>query len=72
MIEGISLSETETNKIRNDHAIKVFDDKVLGKIPGYKLAKTLLVWNQEVDSEIKEAKKEMLLVALCRFYLDMT
>lgn len=63
MIKGIALTEEEIKKIRDGHAIKTFDDKVLGKIPCYKLAKSLLVWNKEVDKEIKEAKKEVLLVS---------
>lgn len=64
-INNIKLSDEEVNEIRDSHAIKVFDDKVLGKIPGYKLAKSLLTWNSEVNTEIKNAKKEMLLVNCC-------
>jgi len=64
-LENLKLSEEENEKIRNGHAIKVFDDKILGKIPGYELAKTLLSWNKEVNEEIKNAKKEMLLVNCC-------
>lgn len=43
----------------------MLDDKVLGKIPGYKLAKSILDWNKYVNNEIKNAKKEMLLVNCC-------
>jgi hypothetical protein len=64
-LNDMKLTDEEITKIRDSHAIKVFDDKVLGKIPGYKLAKSLLTWNSEVNSEIKNAKKEMLLVNCC-------
>ena len=61
----IRLSEENEGQVRNTHAIKVFHDQVLGKIPVYKLAKTLITWNKEVDHEIKNAKKEILLVNCC-------
>jgi hypothetical protein len=61
----LKLTEKEIEEIRNGHAIKILNDTILGKVPGYKLAKTLLCWNKEVDKEIKNAKKEMLLVNCC-------
>ena len=61
----IQLSDNEEEIIKNSRAIKVFDDQVLGKIPGYKLAKTLITWNKGVNNEIKDAKKEILLVNCC-------
>ena len=64
-LNNLKLTKEDIEKIRNSHAIKVLDDKIFGKIPGYKLAKTLLIWNKEVNEEIKNAKKEMLLVNCC-------
>ena len=64
-LSKLKLIEEEIENIRDGHAIKVLDDKILGKIPGYSLSKTLLVWNKEVNNEIKNAKKEMLLVNCC-------
>ncbi len=61
-LDEIRLSDEEINELRDKHAIEVFNDNVLGKIPGYKLAKKLLTWNSSVDKTIKEAKKEILLL----------
>jgi hypothetical protein len=61
-LEQIVLSEEEEAKIRDKRAIRVLHDKVIGRIPGYGLARCLLKWNAEADREIKDAKKEFLLV----------
>jgi hypothetical protein len=61
-LNAIILTDDEADEIRNKRAIKVLHDNVLGKIPGYKLARCLLTWNAEADREIKNAKKELLLV----------
>lgn len=64
-LSKLKLTEEEIRRIRDGHAINVLDDKIFGRIPGYKLAKTLLDWNKEVNEEIKNAKKEILLVNCC-------
>lgn len=61
-LEQIVLSNDEEAEIRDKRAIKILHDKVLGKIPGYELARCLLKWNAEADREIRDAKKELLLV----------
>ena len=61
-LNQIVLSEEEEAAIRDKRAIKILHDKVLGKIPGYSLARCLLKWNSEADREIRDAKKELLLV----------
>jgi len=62
ILKDISLSNKDENTIRNARAEKVFVDDILGEIPGFKFAKTLLTWSSEVETEINEAKKEILLV----------
>lgn len=62
-LQTIVLTDEEVNQLRDGRAVKVLHDSVLGKIPGYKLARCLLTWNEEADREIKNAKKELLLVS---------
>ena len=61
-LKNISLTNKDKNVIRNARAGKIFVDDVLGEIPGFKFAKTLLTWSSEVEKEVNDAKKEILLV----------
>lgn len=60
-IDGIAMSEKEKNILKDEHAKKVIKDKVLGSFSCGDLISTLLDWNNEVNEEIKEAKKNVLL-----------
>jgi len=58
-LDKITLSEEEINSLRDEHALEVLNDKILGNIPGYTLVNKLLTWNDSVDKQIKNAKKEI-------------
>ena len=60
-LEKIILSEEEEDAIVTSKTIKTIRDKALGLFKLGDIVKTVLNWNEEVDKDIKEAKKELLL-----------
>lgn len=60
-IESIRMDKTDEIKIRNDHAKKVIKDRVLGLFSCGDLIGTLLDWSDEVNEEITNSKKNVLL-----------
>ena len=60
-LEKVVLSEEEEKAIVASKTIKTIRDKALGLFKLGDIVKTVLDWNEEVDEDIKEAKKEFLL-----------
>ncbi|MDK2978828.1 MAG: hypothetical protein PWP52_1542 [Bacteroidales bacterium] len=60
-LEKVSLSGEEENSIVAEKTIKTIRDKVLGLFKIGDVINTLINWNDEIDKDIKEAKKEFLL-----------
>ncbi|MBI3501316.1 MAG: hypothetical protein HY063_05925 [Bacteroidetes bacterium] len=60
-IEEIKLPPDEEGKIVADITQKTIRDKVLGLFKIGEIINTVLNWNEKVDSDIKDAKKEILL-----------
>lgn len=60
-LENIKLNEEEEDAIVTSKTIKTIRDKALGLFKLGDIVKTILNWNQEIDNDIKEAKKEFLL-----------
>ncbi|TKF21351.1 hypothetical protein FCV43_11035 [Vibrio genomosp. F6] len=60
-LEDIKLSQEEKDLITVSHTKKIVLDKCLGMFKVGELASTLLNWNESIDREFKEAKKEHLL-----------
>lgn len=60
-LEKVSLSEEEESSIVASKTIKTVRDKALGLFKIGDIVNTLINWNDEVDNDIKEAKKEFLL-----------
>jgi hypothetical protein len=61
LIDSMRLSEAEQTNCAAKHARKVIRDKALGLFKFGEIINTLLNWNDTVDKEIREKKKEMLL-----------
>lgn len=60
-LERIKLDKEKEEAIRASKTVKTIRDKVLGLFKLGDIVKTVLEWNEEVDKDIKEAKKEFLL-----------
>jgi len=60
-LEKVKLSEEEVESIVASKTIKTVRDKALGLFKIGDIVNTLINWNEEVDKDIKEAKKEFLL-----------
>lgn len=60
-LENIKISEEEENEISKNHAKKFIRDKALGFFKVGELISEIIKWNESVDEDIKEAKKEYLL-----------
>lgn len=60
-IENVKLTQEEENSILASKTIKTVRDKVLGLFKIGEVVSTLINWNEEVDKDIKDAKKELLL-----------
>ncbi len=60
-LENIKLNEEEEDAIVTSKTIKTIRDKVLGLFKLGDIVNTVLNWNEEIDKDIKEAKKEFLL-----------
>lgn len=67
-LQEIKLSEEEEKKIISEKTIKTIRDKTLGMFKIGEAINTLLNWNEEIDTELKNAKKEYLLNS----YFDKT
>lgn len=60
-LEDVRLPEGEVDRVIVDHTKKVVRDKVLGLFKIGEVVNTILNWNDEVDADLREAKKEYLL-----------
>lgn len=60
-LDIVKLSEEEEDSIVASKTIKTIRDKTLGLFKIGDIVNTLINWNEEVDKDIKEAKKEYLL-----------
>ena len=60
-ISNVSLSEQEISDISKDHTKKFVRDKVLGMFKLGEVVAEIINWNESVDEDLKEAKKEYLL-----------
>jgi hypothetical protein len=60
-LEKVKLSQEEEDSIVASKTIKTVRDKVLGLFKIGDIVNTLITWNEEVDKDLKEAKKEFLL-----------
>lgn len=67
-LQEIELSEEEKEKIISEKTIKTIIDKTLGMFKIGEAINTFLNWNEEIDNELKNAKKEYLLNS----YFDKT
>ncbi|KRB54746.1 hypothetical protein [Flavobacterium sp. Root186] len=67
-LQEIELTEEEKEKIISEKTIKTIRDKTLGMFKIGEAINTFLNWNEEIDSELKNAKKEYLLNS----YFDKT
>lgn len=60
-LEMVKLSQEEEDAIVASKTIKTVRDKVLGLFKIGDIVNTVINWNEEVDKDIKDAKKELLL-----------
>lgn len=67
-LEKVKLTKEEEDAIIASKTTKTIRDKVLGLFKVGEVINTILNWNEEIDGDIKEAKKEYLLAS----YFDKT
>lgn len=60
-LEEINISQDQENEILSNKTIKTIRDTVLGSFKVGEVISTILNWNEEIDQEINEAKKAVLL-----------
>lgn len=60
-LENVKLSPEEEGKIQSQHAKKFIRDKALGLFKIGEIVSEIINWNESVDEDLKEAKKEYLL-----------
>lgn len=60
-ISEINLSKEEENEIVSDHTKRFIRDKALGLFKIGEIVSEIINWNESVDDDLKEAKKEYLL-----------
>ncbi len=60
-ISEVKLSDTEEKEITKQHTKKFVRDKVLGMFKVGEVVSEIINWNESVDGDLKEAKKEYLL-----------
>lgn len=60
-IENVKLSKEQTDEISSTHVKKFIRDKVLGIFKVGEIVSEVINWNESVDEDLKEAKKEFLL-----------
>lgn len=60
-LESIVLPKEDEENIIKQHTKNVIRDKVLGSFKIGELVNTIISWNEDIDNDIKEAKKEFLL-----------
>lgn len=60
-LENVKLTKDEENAIVTSKTVKTIRDKTLGLFKLGDIVNTVLNWNEEIDKDIKEAKKEFLL-----------
>ena len=60
-LESIKLSEEQKRVIKTEHLKKFVRDKALGLFKVGEVISELINWNESVDSDLREAKKEYLL-----------
>lgn len=60
-IEEVKLSKQQETEIIAEKTVKTIRDKTLGLFKIGDLINTVLSWNEEVDNDLKEAKKEYLM-----------
>jgi hypothetical protein len=59
-IAEVNLSEEAVSEISSDHTKKFIRDKVLGLFKVGEIISEIINWNESVDEDLKEAKKEYL------------
>lgn len=67
-LKEVSISMEDEDEIISSKTTRTIRDNVLGLFKIGEVIKTILNWNEEIDSDIKEAKKEYLLTV----YFDKT
>ncbi|MEJ9219376.1 hypothetical protein P4H46_14430 [Paenibacillus glucanolyticus] len=60
-LQKVKLPENESKEIVVTKTIRTITDKVLGLLPIGEIITTILNWNDEIDQEMNEAKKTLLL-----------
>lgn len=60
-IAEVNLSKEEVSEISSDHTKKFIRDKALGIFKIGEIVSEIINWNESVDEDLKEAKKEFLL-----------
>ncbi|WP_298899779.1 hypothetical protein [uncultured Psychroserpens sp.] len=60
-LEDVKLTEEQENEIVADKTVKTIREKTLGLFKIGDLINTVLNWNDEIDNDLKEAKKEYLM-----------
>ncbi|WP_217557806.1 hypothetical protein [Vibrio metschnikovii] len=60
-ISEVKLSEEQENEVAKEHTKKFLRDKALGLFKIGEVVSEIINWNESVDEDIKEAKKEYLL-----------
>lgn len=60
-LETIKITEKEITEMEKEHAIKTIRSKILGIFKLGDFINTILDWNEDVDDEIRQRKKEYLL-----------
>ncbi|MCL1089633.1 hypothetical protein L2744_08435 [Shewanella profunda] len=60
-LDNVKLSAEEESEIQSQHAKKFIRDKALGLFKIGEIVSEIINWNESVDEDLKEAKKEYLL-----------
>lgn len=60
-ISAVNLSEDQIKDISSDHTKKFIRDKALGLFKIGEIISEIINWNESIDEDLKEAKKEYLL-----------
>lgn len=60
-IANVQLSKEQTEEISSEHTKKFIRDKLLGIFKVGEVISEIINWNESVDEDLKEAKKEFLL-----------
>jgi hypothetical protein len=67
-LDQIRVDPRTETEIEDKEGLRLIRDEILGLLPITKLIRVILKWNEEVDKDFREAKKE----ALLNHYFDLT